>query len=69
MGVKKALGVMVGAALLIFGGLWAAQGLGYLGGDASQASNTSVPALLGPILAGLGVALIYVSLRGSPSRR
>jgi len=67
--MRKALGVVVGVLMLAFGGLWAAQGLGYLGGSPASASHSSIAAVLGPIVAGLGVALIYVSIRGTPAQR
>ena len=53
---------MVGALMTLLGALWTTQGLGYLGGSAM--TDVTLWAVVGPIVAGLGVALLYVALRG-----
>ena len=47
--------------MLLVGGLWTFQGLGYVGGSAMSGSDTW--AIIGPIVAGLGVALVIVGLQ------
>jgi hypothetical protein len=61
----RQVGVVVGIVMLLVGGLWTLQGLGYVGG--SFMSGTAVWAVIGPAVAGLGLALIIVALqrRGS----
>lgn len=46
--------------LLVLGGLWTLQGLGYAGGSAD---DDGAFATIGPIVAGLGVALAIVGLQ------
>ena len=60
--VKKALPVALGALMFLVGALWTFQGLGYVKG--SPMTGVEVWAVIGPILAGLGVALVIVGLRG-----
>jgi len=55
------LAVVVGVVMLLVGGLWTFQGLGYVGGSAMSGSETW--AVIGPIVAGLGVALVIVGLQ------
>ncbi len=50
--------VVVGGAMLLMGGVWTAQGLGYLEG--SPMTGEEMWAIIGPIVAGLGVALMIV---------
>lgn len=56
--------VALSAAVLMVavGGLWTFQGLGYVGGSAM--TGESFWAVVGPVVAGLGVALGFVALRG-----
>lgn len=61
--VFGALGILLGAV----GVIWTLQGLGYLKG--SSMTGQSFWAIVGPVVAGLGVALLYVALRGRESRR
>jgi len=60
--VLIALGVLLGAA----GVVWTLQGLGYVEG--SSMSGNSLWAIVGPIVAAIGVSLLYVTIRG-PQRR
>ena len=65
--MKKALPLVVGALLAVVGGVWTMQGLGYLGG--SPMTDVAVWAIIGPLVAGLGVALIIVGARGPGGSR
>ncbi len=65
--MKRMLPLALGALLLVVGALWTFQGLGYVGG--SPMTGVEVWAIIGPIVAGLGVALMIVAARGSSPRR
>lgn len=54
--------VVVGIVMVVAGALFTLQGLGYLGG--SVMSGVEFWAIAGPAIAGLGVALVVVGLRG-----
>ena len=58
----RVVGVVVGVVMLVVGALWTFQGLGWMGGSAM--SGEEFWAKVGPALAGLGVALVFVSARG-----
>lgn len=60
--MTKALPVALGALLLLVGAVWTFQGLGYLEG--SPMTGVAVWAVIGPVVAGFGVALAIVGLRG-----
>jgi hypothetical protein len=60
--VKKTLPVTLGLLMLVVGAVWTFQGLGYLEG--SPMTGVDVWAVIGPLVAGLGVALVIVGLRG-----
>ena len=64
--MKKAVLVALGALLTAMGAVWTLQGLGYLKG--SSMTGSSFWAIVGPIVAGLGVALLFVSFRGPQQR-
>jgi hypothetical protein len=51
----------VGVAMVLFGAVWTAQGLGYLEG--SPMTGVATWAIVGPLVAGLGVALVLVAAR------
>jgi hypothetical protein len=53
--------ILIGLAGVVMGAVWTFQGLGYLKG--SQMTGVSFWATVGPILAGLGVALAIVGWR------
>ncbi|GAA1476938.1 hypothetical protein GCM10009623_13840 [Nocardioides aestuarii] len=61
----RALGLVVAVVLVLVGGLWTLQGLGYVGGSAMTGSQTW--AIIGPLVAGLGVALAITVLGRKPS--
>jgi hypothetical protein len=58
----KAVAVTVGVLMLVVGAVWTFQGLGYLEG--SPMTGVETWAVIGPIVAGLGVALTIVGLGG-----
>jgi hypothetical protein len=49
--------------MVVIGAVWTFQGLGYLKG--SPMTGVEIWAVVGPIVAGLGVALAYLGLRGT----
>ena len=53
--------IALGAIMVVMGAIWTFQGLGYLEG--SPMTDQTVWAVLGPILAGLGVGLVVVASR------
>jgi hypothetical protein len=60
--MKKALLVGVGALLVLTGAVWTLQGLGYIGG--SGMSGVAVWAVIGPLVAFVGLAMASAGLRG-----
>jgi len=54
--LRRALGLSVAGVMILVGAPWTAQGLGWIGG--SSMSGESFWAIVGPIVAGLGVALV-----------
>jgi hypothetical protein len=65
--MKKVVLTALGVLLTVAGVVWALQGLGYVGG--STMSGNAVWAIIGPIVAALGVSLLYVTFRGTTPRR
>jgi hypothetical protein len=63
----RALGIAFGVLMVLTGAVWTLQGLGYLEG--SPMTDQSIWAILGPLVAGLGVALVVVAARRRGSRR
>jgi hypothetical protein len=57
----RALFVALGVVMVLVGVLWTGQGLGYIGGSAM--SGQEVWAIIGPLVAGLGVGLVVVAAR------
>lgn len=53
----KLLGVAAGLVMIVLGGFWTAVGLGWRG------EESGALATLGPAVAGLGVALLWVTLQ------
>ena len=58
---SKAAAILFGLAVVVVGGIWTFQGLGYIGGSAM--SGQEEWSIIGPVVAGLGVALIIVVTR------
>jgi hypothetical protein len=54
----KVLGLAVAGLMVLVGALWTFQGLGYVEGSAMTGERTW--SVIGPIVAGLGVALLIV---------
>jgi len=61
--MRKTLPITIGVLMVVVGAVWTFQGLGYLKG--SPMTGVQLWAVVGPIVAGLGVALAYVGLRGT----
>lgn len=61
--MSKAPIVAVGIAMVLAGVLFTLQGLGHVGGSAM--SGVEFWAVAGPAIAGLGVALVIVAVRGN----
>ena len=57
----RALLIALGVVMVATGGVWTAQGLGYLEG--SPMTDQSIWAILGPLVAGLGVGRVIVAAR------
>lgn len=57
----KSTPLVIGLLMLVAGGVFTFQGLGYLEGSPMTGSDTW--AILGPLVAGLGVSLIIVGLQ------
>jgi hypothetical protein len=55
MTLKRALGLSLAGVMVLIGALWTGQGLGWIGG--SSMSGQHQWAIIGPLTAGLGVAL------------
>jgi hypothetical protein len=58
----RAFGLFVCALMILVGAVWSFQGLGYIEG--SPMTGVQIWAVLGPALAGFGIALGIVVLRG-----
>jgi hypothetical protein len=61
----KALAMGIGALMILVGAVWTLQGLGYLEG--SSMTGDEKWAIIGPAVAGLGAALVWVAFRGRRS--
>jgi hypothetical protein len=59
--MRKTLLVTLGVLMVVIGAVWTFQGLGYLKG--SPMTGVEVWAIVGPLVAGLGVALTVVGMR------
>ena len=57
----RPLGIVLGVVMVLMGAVWTFQGLGYLEG--SPMTDQSIWAILGPLVAGLGVGLVVVAAR------
>lgn len=63
----KSVPLVLGVVMLVVGGVFTFQGLGYLEG--SPMTGVEFWAVVGPVIAGLGVSLIIVSLQNKGRRR
>ncbi len=59
----RTIGLIAAVLMVLVGGLWTFQGLGYVGGSSMTGSDTW--AIIGPVVAGLGIALAITVVRGS----
>ena len=57
----RALPIALAAVMVVVGAIWTFQGLGYLEG--SPMTDQTIWAILGPLVAGLGVGLLVVAAR------
>ncbi len=62
MTIGRALGLGIALVMVVSGAIFTFQGLGYLEGSSMTGDDTW--AIIGPILAGLGVALGIVVVQG-----
>ena len=60
--MRKTFLLILGGVLVLVGGVWALQGLGLLTG--SPMTGVAAWAIIGPLVAGFGVALLVVGVRG-----
>lgn len=59
--MKTAVALLIGSLMALVGLVWTLQGLGYLTG--SPMTGVATWAIIGPLLAGFGVALAIVALQ------
>ena len=59
--MKKTMLALLALGMVVVGTIWTFQGLGYIGGSAM--SGREEWSIIGPLVAGLGVALIIVVTR------
>jgi hypothetical protein len=67
MTLRRALGLSVAGLLVLVGALWTGQGLGWIGDSSMTGDDTW--AIVGPIVAGLGVALAISIVTHARQRR
>ena len=59
--MKRTMLALLALGMVVVGAIWTFQGLGYLEGSAMTGVETW--AVIGPLVAGLGVALLIVVMR------
>ncbi len=59
--MSRTMGLLVGGVLLVLGLVWFGQGMGWIGG--SGMSGVRLWAVIGPILAVVGIVLVVRGLR------
>lgn len=59
--MSRTMGLVVGGVLLVLGLVWFGQGMGWIGG--SGMSGVRLWAVIGPILAVVGIVLVVRGLR------
>ncbi len=62
--MKRTVTISLAVLMLVAGAVWTLQGLGYLKG--SPMTGVDLWAIVGPLVAGLGVALLIVAVRRRP---
>jgi len=60
--MNRSLSLVLGALLVLVGALWTGQGLGWIGG--SPMTGVTLWAVIGPLVALAGIALVVRSRRG-----
>jgi hypothetical protein len=65
--MTKPVLIAVGVLIALVGVIWTLQGLGYIGGSAM--SGATVWAVVGPVVALVGLAIAVAGLRGRQSGR
>jgi hypothetical protein len=63
MTTGRVVGLVVALLMVVVGGVWTFQGLGYVEGSSMTGEDTW--AIIGPLVAGLGVALGIVVVQNS----
>ncbi len=66
MTLGRALGLSIAGVMVLVGGLFTGQGLGWIGGSSMTGDDTW--AIIGPIIAGLGVALVITIVGNARGR-
>ena len=67
MTLGRALGLSIAGVMVLLGGLFTGQGLGWIGGSTMTGDETW--AIIGPAIAGLGVALVIVIVGNAREKR
>lgn len=65
--MKNTAFIGLGVVLLLAGALWTFQGLGYVGGSAM--TGATIWAVIGPVVALVGLVLLALGVRGNRSPR
>jgi hypothetical protein len=60
--MRKTLPITLGVLMIVVGAIWTFQGLGVIKGSAM--TGVELWAIVGPLVAGFGVALTYLGIRG-----
>ena len=63
MTLRRTIGLAIAGLMVLVGGLWWGQGMGYIGG--SSMTDQDEWAIIGAITAGLGVALAIVVVQSA----
>jgi len=64
--MSKGVLITIGVVVALLGAVFTLQGLGFIGGSAM--SGSTLWAILGPIIAVVGIVLVVIGLRRGPRR-
>ena len=64
--MSKAVLITIGVVVALLGAVFTLQGLGFIGGSAM--SGSTLWAILGPIIAVVGIVLVVIGMRRGPRR-
>lgn len=64
--MNKPVLITIGVVLVVLGGVWALQGLGFIGGSAMTGST--LWAIIGPIIVVAGIVLVALGFRRGAKR-